>query len=123
MASIVVADDAPVVRMLCGELLLDAGLQVVASVATLGEAMAAVASLRPDALLLDLGLPDGGGIGAISGVHAVSSGTRVFILTGRSERGLREKALAAGAEDFFVKGHDEDAMVARIVAALRDHSR
>src|SRR3954468_1372609 len=69
---------------------------------TLGAGVAALVE-RPSCVLLDLGLPDAEGLGALHTILAEADGaTPVIVLTGRHDRtGL--DAVAAGAQDYLIK--------------------
>src|SRR4051794_10394463 len=59
---VLIVDDDAVFRQLARELLVSAGFDEISEAAGLAEANAAVARRRPDAVLLDLHLPDGDGL-------------------------------------------------------------
>ncbi|MBV9933419.1 MAG: SpoIIE family protein phosphatase [Actinobacteria bacterium] len=57
-----------------------------------------------DCVLLDLGLPDAVGLSALEKLRVQVPEVPVVVLTGRLEDGIGPEALAAGAQDFLVKG-------------------
>jgi serine phosphatase RsbU (regulator of sigma subunit) len=57
-----------------------------------------------DCVLLDLGLPDAMGLTALERLRARDPDVPVVVLTGRIDDGIGPEALAAGAQDFLVKG-------------------
>jgi DNA-binding NarL/FixJ family response regulator len=59
---VLIVDDDPRVRAMAAEALAARGYDVVGEAETVAGARAAVASLRPDALLCDVNLPDGNGL-------------------------------------------------------------
>jgi serine phosphatase RsbU (regulator of sigma subunit) len=59
---------------------------------------------RMDCVLLDLGLPDATGLDAVRRVRAIDSEMPVVVLTGDSDEQRGVQALAAGAQDYLVKG-------------------
>jgi serine phosphatase RsbU (regulator of sigma subunit) len=59
---------------------------------------------RCDCVLLDLGLPDAYGLSALERLHAEVPDVPVVVLTGRVDAADGPQALAAGAQDFLVKG-------------------
>ncbi len=81
----------------------------------------AALKVRPDAILLDLGLPAGDGIALIGRLrsHKWLSGIPVFVLSARPASTTRQLALDAGAADYFEKPPDND----RLLAALRRVTR
>ena len=76
----------------------------------------------PDAVLLDLGLPDVDGTEVIRGLRAWSSAP-VIVLSGRAGSGDKIGALDAGADDYVTKPFSMEELLARLRAALRreDH--
>ena len=60
--------------------------------------------LDADCALLDLGLPDAVGLTALEKLRAQVPDVPVVVLTGRIDDGIGPEALAAGAQDFLVKG-------------------
>jgi serine phosphatase RsbU (regulator of sigma subunit) len=68
---------------------------------SLSDALAAM-SRRPSCVLLDLGLPDADGYGAVHKMVEAMPDVAVIVLTGRQERDSIE-ALAAGAQDYLIK--------------------
>lgn len=61
-----------------------------------------------DCVLLDLGLPDGEGLGNIDAVTRVSGTTAIIVLTGLKNDTIATTALQQGAQDYIVKGDYED---------------
>lgn len=59
---VLVVDDDRAFRGLACRIIVAMGLQVAAEAGTVAEALAAAAELRPDAALVDIGLPDGDGV-------------------------------------------------------------
>jgi diguanylate cyclase (GGDEF)-like protein/PAS domain S-box-containing protein len=57
-----------------------------------------------DVVLLDLGLPDVDGLGAVQRAHAVAPRVPVVVLTGLDDESLAAQALQEGAQDYLIKG-------------------
>ena len=81
-------------------------------------ALAGAARRPPDAVLLDLGLPDVDGVTVIHELRAWSRAP-VIVLSGRSGSGDKIGALDAGANDYVTKPFDIEELLARLRAALR----
>lgn len=103
---LLVEDDAGD-ALLVEELLTDTGLAVTLQwTQTFAETLAALSRQEPpDCILLDLHLPDAAGIGAVREVHRASPTAAVIVLTGLAEGRTGAEAVAAGAQDYLVKGH------------------
>ena len=88
-------------------------------VGTGADALAALAVVRYDAMILDLGLPDIDGIAVLRDVRRGSNRTPILILTARDEVEHRVMGLNAGADDYLVKPFAMAELIARIRALLR----
>jgi len=80
---------------------------------SLHEAVEKGRQLCPDAVVLDVRLPDGSGLDALSRIKRDSPGTRVYIFTNQIE--FRDKARRAGADGFFDKSLEFEALVAELL--------
>jgi two-component system, OmpR family, KDP operon response regulator KdpE len=72
----------------------------------------------PDAVILDLGLPDLDGIEVIRNLRGWSKAP-VIVLSGRTGPGDKIAALDAGADDYVTKPFSMEELLARLRAALR----
>jgi two-component system KDP operon response regulator KdpE len=117
MTTVLLVDDDPILRRTLSLALRSQGWESVA-VPDGASAMAAVARVRPDLLLLDLGLPDLDGMEVL---RAVRSWTQlpVIVLSARQDQADKVQALDAGADDYLGKPFGTEELFARIRAALR----
>jgi two-component system, OmpR family, KDP operon response regulator KdpE len=116
-ASILVVDDEPPIRRLLRTSLTAQGYDVLE--ATGGqEAIDAVGRDKPDLVILDLGLPDLGGIEVIRVLRQRSS-LPIIVLSVRDDERGKVEALDLGADDYVIKPFGVDELVARIRTALR----
>ena len=81
------------------------------------EALAEASRRPPDAVILDLGLPDMDGIEVIGGLRGWSRAP-VIVLSGRSGPGDKIAALDAGANDYVTKPFSMEELLARLRAML-----
>jgi two-component system KDP operon response regulator KdpE len=80
--------------------------------------LAAAATVRPDIILLDLGLPDMDGIEVIRRIREWSH-VPIIVLSVREREDDKVAALDAGADDYLTKRFGIAELLARIRAALR----
>lgn len=81
-------------------------------------ASALVAEASPDAMILDLGLPDMDG-GELIGKIRAWSNVPILVLSGRTELERKLSALKSGADDYISKPFEIDEVIARVEAVLR----
>jgi two-component system, OmpR family, KDP operon response regulator KdpE len=113
---LVVDDESPMLRAL-GTNLRARGYQV--DLAPTGEeALQLAARHRPDAVILDLGLPGISGIDVIEGLRGWTA-VPIIILSARGAEHDKVAALDAGADDYVTKPFGMDELLARLRAALR----
>jgi DNA-binding NarL/FixJ family response regulator len=100
---LLIADDRPRTRRALRALLAaHPGFEVVGEASDGEEALARVAALRPDLVLLDVWMPRLDGIAATAAIKAQWPSIRVVVHSLALDR--REEALAAGADAFVPKG-------------------
>lgn len=75
-----------------------------------------------DIILLDLNLPDGGGLEFLQGLRKSGDRVPVIILTAMDQLTARISGLNAGADDYLVKPFDLDELIARVAAVGRRHA-
>jgi two-component system, OmpR family, response regulator MprA len=114
---LVVDDDLAVCRSIDRALRLE-GYEV-DTVASGGEALEAVASNSPDALVLDLQLPDLDGLAVCRRIRDAGDDTPILMLTARHGIDDRVQGLDAGADDYLVKPFALEELLARLRALLR----
>jgi DNA-binding NarL/FixJ family response regulator len=98
------ADDSPVARRGLRQLIAPhPHWQVVAEATDGREAVRLAAHHHPDVALVDVIMPTLDGIRATRRIKAVSPTTRIIVYTAHRNRAFRRRALAAGADAFFLK--------------------
>lgn len=113
---VVIVDDEPAIRRLLRAALERAGYSVVEA-GTAREAQNAMDIDRPDAVLLDLGLPDREGLELVPLI--AKSGAALLVVSAREATDEKIAALDLGADDFVTKPFDTDEVLARLRRALR----
>ncbi len=83
------------------------------------EALAAIASAVPDALVIDVMMPRLDGIEATKALRAAGNDLPILVLTARDSVGDRVDGLDAGADDYLTKPFALEELLARLRALLR----
>ncbi len=76
-----------------------------------------------DMILLDPGLPDAQGLGAIRRAHAAAPRVPLVVLTGLDDETLAEQALQEGAQDYLIKGQIETRGLVRALRYATERKR
>jgi two-component system KDP operon response regulator KdpE len=114
---ILVVDDEPQIQRFLRPSLTAAGYEVVAA-ANGRDALKAAATMSPDAVVLDLGLPDMDGKDVIRELRAWSK-VPIIVLSARDREAEKIAALDLGADDYVNKPFGIGELMARLRAALR----
>jgi two-component system response regulator MprA len=115
---ILIVDDDRALRDAVRRTLVLGGYETIA--AEDGEtALTQVASGAPDAVVLDIGLPDIDGLEVSRRLRAAGNRIPILMLTARDAVGDRIDGLDAGADDYLVKPFDTGELKARVRALLR----
>jgi len=114
---VLVVDDEPQIRRLLRNGLTGHGFEMTEATNG-GEALRLAATLKPDVVILDLGLPDPDGFAVLERLREWSD-VPVIILSVRSRESEKVKALELGADDYVTKPFGMAEFLARIRAALR----
>jgi len=113
---LVVDDEAAILRFL--KPALAANDYQVATAGTVAEAVKHIAANAPDAVVLDLGLPDGDGKEVIRDVRQWSD-VPIIVLSARDRESEKIDALDLGADDFINKPFGVGELMARLRTAMR----
>jgi DNA-binding NarL/FixJ family response regulator len=117
---VLLAEDHAIVRNGLVELLAEAeDVEVVATAADGEQALASVAELRPDVVLMDISMPKVDGIRATASIAEADPDVRVVMLTAFSDRDRVVSALDAGAVGYLLKDAEPDEVLEAIRAASR----
>lgn len=117
MAKVLVVDDDPALRQALRGALGRVGFEVVVAPDARG-GLDLLTTARPDAVVLDLGLPDAHGLDVVRRFRSLST-VPVLILSGSTEESRKVQALEAGADDYLDKPFGVGELGARLRALLR----
>lgn len=117
---ILIADDHGVLRAGLRALLnTEPDLEVVGEAADGNEALRLTSELQPDIVLMDISMPDCGGIEATRWLMELQPDVRVLILTVHEDKGLLREAVRAGAAGYILKRAVESELINAIRAVSR----
>lgn len=117
-ASVLVIDDHPLVRDGVKKSLTAAGFNCVGEAGSLKEAIAMIALHNPDAITVDLNLPDGNGLEIISWARKNSSTIAIIVLTLDDDLDLVSAAAQSGAQAFISKSESAEHLVSAIKSVI-----
>ena len=112
--TVLIVDDDVEFRGLAARVLAAMGFQVVGQAGTYAEGAAAAAELRPDAALVDVGLPDGDGLELAAHLVGLPWRPRVVVTSSDPDATSTEAVQRFGAVGFMAK----EALPDRTLAAL-----
>ncbi|MEA2201335.1 MAG: two-component system, OmpR family, response regulator MprA [Solirubrobacteraceae bacterium] len=115
---VLVVDDDRAVRDALRRVLTLAGYEVQSAEGG-GEAIELVAQSVPDAVVLDVGMPEVDGLEVCERLRMLGNRVPILMLTARIEVSDRVAGLDAGADDYLIKPFDVDELKARLRALLR----
>jgi two-component system, chemotaxis family, chemotaxis protein CheY len=113
MATILVVDDAAFMRMRMSKILLGAGYQVVQA-ENGREAVEKYKGSRPDAVLMDITMPEMDGLVALKAIRAHDPSARVAMVTALGQQQIVLEAVKSGAKDFLVKPCEGERVLAAV---------
>jgi len=106
MIKVLVADDHPVVREGVRRILQEAvEIEIVGEVGRGDEVEPAVRRLKPDVLVLDIGMPGPSFLDVLGAVATARPETRTLILSAQPEEEYAVRALRGGATGYLTKGY------------------
>jgi DNA-binding NarL/FixJ family response regulator len=113
--TVLIVDDDVEFRELAARVLSAMGLHVVGEAGTLAAATAAAAELRPDAALVDVGLPDGDGIALAAQLAALPWRPRIVVASSDPDATTTEAVQTFGAIGFLPKESLPDGTLATML--------
>ncbi len=122
--NILIVDDSEAIRTRLVKLLGEvAGVRVVGQAETVAQAIASLRQLKPQALILDLRLPDGNGLEVLRWVQEERIPTAVIVLTSYPHPQYEKRARACGAYAFLNKAKDFPRIVLLLQELISDGSQ
>jgi len=101
--TVLICDDAIFMRTMIGDILTQAGFQIVGEAETGLQAVEKYRQLKPDLVTMDIVMPDMGGIDAVREIIKEDPSAKVLMCSAMGQQALVIEAIQAGARDFVVK--------------------
>ncbi|MDQ8163227.1 MAG: response regulator [Gemmatimonadota bacterium] len=101
--TVLICDDALFMRTMVGDILTQAGFEIVGEAETGVQAVAQYKRLQPDLVTMDIVMPEMGGIDAVREITAHDPAARILMCSAMGQQALVVEAIQAGAKDFVVK--------------------
>src|SRR3981189_2205780 len=117
MAKILVVDDAAFMRVRAAKVLQDNGHEV-AQAENGREAVKQYIEWRPDAVLMDITMPEMDGLAALKEIRKIDPDARVAMVTAMGQQAIVMEALRSGARDFVLKPFQPERMLAALQKLL-----
>jgi DNA-binding NarL/FixJ family response regulator len=117
---LLVEDNEPFRRFICSTLEKRPELQVVGMVSDGLEAVQKAQELKPDLILLDIGLPTLNGIAAARLIRQLSPASKIVFVSQQADTDIVQEALSSGAWGYVLKARVGSDLLAAVEAVLQD---
>lgn|SRR5688572_29252214 len=119
-SKVFVADDSPAVRERLISLLTELpNVEIVGQTGGALDAIDSIRRLKPTAVVLDISMPDGGGISVLETIKKEEGAPMVIMLTNFSHEPYRRRCLQLGADYFFDKSNEFEKVIQVLRRARR----
>lgn len=119
MTRLLVIDDHDVVRQGLVVALKKSGFDIIETADSLKEARAKIAGFNPDAMIVDLNLPDGSGLDIVQWVRKLSQTTAIIVLSLNAAEQFARISQSAGANAYLSKSQSIEEIIAALNFAIK----
>jgi two-component system chemotaxis response regulator CheY len=109
--TLVVTDDAAIIRQKVKEAARSAGWEIVGEARNGKEAIERYLELRPTLITIDLVMPEYDGIYALREIMTADPNAKVIVVSAIGQKSVLQDAFRLGAVDFIVKPFDKQALI------------
>ena len=118
--TLLIADDDPVVCSMLS-IALEPRFDIVAAVDSGAEAVSRATETRPDAAVIDVQMPEGGGSRAVRGIAQACPDTAIVVLSGDESDAVVRDLVQAGAMAYIRKGLGTHELIELLETSIRAH--
>ena len=112
--TLLITDDSLIIRLMIKDVATKAGWEVVGEAANGQEAIDRYRELKPDAVTLDMVMPEYDGLHALRGIMEFDPEAKVLLVSALDQRSVLKDAFKAGAVDFVGKPYDNQCLLATL---------
>jgi DNA-binding NarL/FixJ family response regulator len=118
---LMIADDDPVVQTML-DMSLGAEFDVIGLAADGEQAVELARASQPDAAIVDVEMPEGGGLRAVRGIHEVAPRTAIVVLSVDESDGVVRELMQAGATSYLRKGVGSEVLADTLMSSIEAHA-
>jgi two-component system chemotaxis response regulator CheY len=115
---VMLVDDASFMRMMLKNILVGSGYEVVGEAENGAKAVEQYKALKPDLVIMDIIMPEMGGIDAVREIVKVNPSAKILMCSSMGQQSLVVEAIQAGAKDFIVKPFQPSNVLEAVKKAL-----
>ena len=123
MKKILVVDDSKVIRMVIKRLLTQHGYQIAGEAENGRAAFEKYKDLRPDAVTMDIIMPEVDGIQGLKDIISFDKQAKVIMISAIDQKESLLEAIRQGAADYVVKPFEDDRMVAAMKNIIDENQK
>jgi two-component system chemotaxis response regulator CheY len=115
---VMLVDDASFMRMMLKNILVGSGYEVIGEAENGAKAVEQYKNLKPDLVIMDIIMPEMGGIDAVREIVKVNPAAKILMCSSMGQQSLVVEAIQAGAKDFIVKPFQPSNVLEAVKKAL-----
>ncbi len=115
---VLIVDDASFMRMMLKNILAGAGYEIAGEAENGAKAIEQYMALKPDLIIMDIIMPEMGGIDAVRQIIKNVPNAKILICSSMGQQSLVVEAIQAGAKDYIVKPFQPSNVLEAVKKAL-----
>jgi two-component system, chemotaxis family, chemotaxis protein CheY len=119
--TLLIADDNSLMRQIIKSTVTPRGWQVVGEATDGKQALDSYIRLKPDAVTMDLVMPDYDGLHGLTEIVRYDPAARVLVVSALDQTDVLKQAFRAGATDFLVKPFDKQCLIETLDRMVNSH--
>lgn len=119
MAKILIVDDSKMSRRMLRTILEGIGYEIVAEAANGEEGVKMYKEFSPDAVTMDITMPELDGISCLQQIVAYDAAAKVIMVTAAGQSNKLMEALKSGAKEFICKPYEPEQVINALKEALK----